>query len=535
MNIEWSKKILTDLSGLGVEEIVFCAGARNSPLVMALDRAKGIRAYSFFEERSASFFALGLARKSGRPVAVITTSGTAAAELLPATIEAFHTGVPLILVTADRPRRLRGTGAPQAIDQTGLYSKFIAAEFDLESGADFDLSQWQKRAPVHLNICFDEPLIDSQLEDYTLTPAESETFVGASSCAATASAEWASVRLARFMKAPGDLMVLVGTLESDRERASVATFLRELGAPTYLEATSGLREDPSLAMIALRSGDKILPKALKEFGIKRVLRLGGIPTARVWRDLEDPANDVETFSLAPLPFAGLSRGEFLCCELSSTLMTFMQNSQNFRVPGTSLSLLTQDRALTERLEQLLREEPKSEPALVHALTTLMAEGSLAYVGNSLPIREWDLAATYEKNHTVEANRGVNGIDGQLSTFLGLCREEGENWALMGDLTAMYDLAGPWALTQKNCGQIRLVILNNGGGKIFNRIFNNALFENRHDFDFAPWAKQWRWDYEKWTEVPHNWSGGAQVMIELVPDNEATSRFWNRYDELFKSL
>lgn len=534
MNIEWSKKILTDLAALGVEEFVFCAGARNSPLVMALDRAKGIQAYSFFEERSASFFALGLSRKSGRPVAVITTSGTAAAELLPATIEAYHTGVPLILVTADRPRRLRGTGAPQAIDQTGLYAKFIAAEFDLELGAEFELSEWQKRAPVHLNICFDEPLIDSKLEDFELAVGEPTHFAGASSCAATASAEWASVRLARFMKSPGDLMVLVGTLESDRERATVSTFLRELGAPTYLEATSGLREDPQLAMIALRSGDKILPKALKEFGIKRVLRLGGVPTARVWRDLEDPSTDVETFSLSPIPFAGLSRGEFLCCELSSTLMTFMQNSQSFRVPGTALTLLTQDRAFTEQLEQILREEPKSEPALLHALTALIPEGALTYVGNSLPIREWDLAATYEKNHVVEANRGVNGIDGQLSTFLGLSREDNENWALMGDLTAMYDLAGPWALTQKDCGQSRVVILNNGGGKIFHRIFNNSLFENRHDFDFAPWAAQWRWAYEKWTEVPTSWSGPKQVMIELVPDADATQRFWNRYDDLFKS-
>ncbi|RYZ68182.1 MAG: 2-succinyl-5-enolpyruvyl-6-hydroxy-3-cyclohexene-1-carboxylate synthase, partial [Proteobacteria bacterium] len=277
MNIEWSKKILIDLAETGVEEFVFCAGARNSPLVMALDRAKGIKAYSFFEERSASFFALGLARASGRPVAVITTSGTAAAELLPATIEAFHTGVPLILVTADRPRRLRGTGAPQAIDQTGLYAKFVAAEFDLELGGEFELGEWQKRAPVHINICFDEPLIDGTLEEFHIGTSYEDTFVGSSRCTSTTSAEWASVRLARFMKMPGDLMVLVGTLESNRERATVSTFLRELGAPVYLEATSGLREDQSLGMIALRSGDKILPKALKDYGIKRVLRLGGVP------------------------------------------------------------------------------------------------------------------------------------------------------------------------------------------------------------------------------------------------------------------
>jgi 2-succinyl-5-enolpyruvyl-6-hydroxy-3-cyclohexene-1-carboxylate synthase len=95
MNLSWSRKILESLCAEGVEDFIFCAGARNSPMIVTLDSARGLRTYSFFEERSASFFALGLSRASGRPVAVITTSGTAAAELLPATIEAFHTGVPL--------------------------------------------------------------------------------------------------------------------------------------------------------------------------------------------------------------------------------------------------------------------------------------------------------------------------------------------------------------------------------------------------------------------------------------------------------
>src|SRR4051812_46252224 len=124
MNVAWSRKILESLYANGVRDVVFCAGARNSPLVMGLEKAKGLQTYSYFEERSAGFFALGLARRTNRPVAVVTTSGTAAANLLPAVIEAFHVGVPLIAVTADRPKRLRGTGAPQAIDQLGLYAKF---------------------------------------------------------------------------------------------------------------------------------------------------------------------------------------------------------------------------------------------------------------------------------------------------------------------------------------------------------------------------------------------------------------------------
>lgn len=133
VNIPAVCSLLTKLADLGVCDVVVCAGARNSPLVAVLDRTIGFRVHSFFEERSAAFFALGRARREQTPAAVITTSGTAAAQLLPAAIEAFHTGVPLILITADRPRRLRGTGAPQTIDQTGLFAKFVETEVDIEA------------------------------------------------------------------------------------------------------------------------------------------------------------------------------------------------------------------------------------------------------------------------------------------------------------------------------------------------------------------------------------------------------------------
>jgi 2-succinyl-5-enolpyruvyl-6-hydroxy-3-cyclohexene-1-carboxylate synthase len=531
MNLTWSRKIIEQLTQEGVEDFVFCAGARNSPIVVTLDRASGIHAYSFFEERCASFFALGLARARGRPVAVITTSGTAVAELLPATIEAFHTGVPLILVTADRPRRLRGTGAPQAIDQKGLFGKFVAAEFDLENGEMPSLKDWQKRSPIHINVCFDEPLIDEKHEPFSLAVSKVESFAGVSRTPRTEPSEQAAERVRKFLEgvSAGQLLVLVGTLETKDERESVTKFLRELGAPAYFEATSGLREDASLAEIALRSGDKILPLALSRFGVRKVLRIGGVPTARVWRDLEDPKVAVETLSVSPLPFAGLSRGEFVCAGVAETF-----SQLTIRLTGSAETLLTHDRKLAEKLESLLRCEPTSEAGLVRTLSERIPRSALMYVGNSLPIREWDLAASYSgPARVVEANRGVNGIDGQISTFLGLAREHSANWCLVGDLTALYDMAAPWALSQRKVGSVCVAIINNGGGKIFNRIFNNELFENRHTFDFSNWAAQWRWSYEKWTEIPETLSVWSKpVVIEIVPDAHATKRFWDQYDALF---
>lgn len=165
-NISMVIEILSKLRAAGVDHFVVCAGARNAPIVEVLTRAQDLKVFSFFEERSAAFFAMGCSRRLGSPVAVVTTSGTAAAELLPAVIESYHSGIPLVAITADRPERLRGTGAPQSMDQIGLFAKFCEFEFDLSlKNTKFDLKSWQKLKPIHFNIAFDEPLIDSAIPD----------------------------------------------------------------------------------------------------------------------------------------------------------------------------------------------------------------------------------------------------------------------------------------------------------------------------------------------------------------------------------
>jgi 2-succinyl-5-enolpyruvyl-6-hydroxy-3-cyclohexene-1-carboxylate synthase len=143
-------RLLHRLDRLGVREVCVAAGARNAPLVAALTSSTGIRLWHFFEERCAGFFALGRALVDGRPVAVVTTSGTAAAELLPSVIEAYYQGRPLIVVTADRPARYRRSGAPQAIEQEGLFG--VYAEVLAED------APWTARMPLHINLPLDEPL-----------------------------------------------------------------------------------------------------------------------------------------------------------------------------------------------------------------------------------------------------------------------------------------------------------------------------------------------------------------------------------------
>jgi len=143
-NVDVARQLLDQVRSLGVEDFCVCSGSRNAPLIAAVDRA-----YSFVDERSAGFFAVGRAKRDEKPVAVITTSGTAVAELLPAAVEAYYSGVPLVLITADRPARYRGTGAPQAIEQESIFGVY----------AERSIEKWNRRMPLHINIEFDEPLL----------------------------------------------------------------------------------------------------------------------------------------------------------------------------------------------------------------------------------------------------------------------------------------------------------------------------------------------------------------------------------------
>lgn len=146
-NLAAARALIASVRALGACDFCVCAGSRNAPLLAVLSDSS---VYSFVDERSAAFFALGRIKRDGAPVAVVTTSGTAVAELLPAAIEAYYSGLPLVLITADRPARFRGTGAPQAIEQLGIFGVY----------ASTDPATWDRKRALHLNIEFEEPLID---------------------------------------------------------------------------------------------------------------------------------------------------------------------------------------------------------------------------------------------------------------------------------------------------------------------------------------------------------------------------------------
>lgn len=506
--------VLGRLAGLGVEECVVCAGARNVPLVGSLlARCQDLdqRVWHHFDERAAAFFALGLAKRSGRPVAVLTTSGTAVAELLPAAIEAFYSGIPLVLVTADRPAGFRGSGAPQAIEQAGIFGPYATAMDVSDAGGLAALSDWTREAPLHLNVSFDEPRAEDRNASWAPEAPVTERADVPSQRPGSAHPGSLVASAATFCGDRAGLLVLLGELPLSW-RGAVTRFLVSLGAPVWAEATSGLRETPALAGL-LRYGEPALPR--------KVLRIGGVPSLRLWRDLETNA-DIPVLSISRRPFSGLAR---------ASQMVVTEVFPDFAVPtqeGHAGDPTVFDGALFSHF-------PRSEPSLVHVLSAVIPPSALVYLGNSLPIREWNFFATIDPPHpNAFASRGANGIDGQVATFLGLSAGEEESWGIFGDLTALYDLNAPALLAQIGAGRRRIVVINNGGGRIFSRLPSMAglgpeekrVTENRHEFRFETWAAMWGMGYRLW-RAGEAFPGDLPdvVLIEAVPDEVESEAFW----------
>ena len=502
----------------GVREFVVCAGARNAALLEVLARAEAaglVRVWRHFEERSAGFFALGRTMETSHPCAVITTSGTAVAELLPAMIEAHYQARPVVAITADRPAEFRGTGAPQTIEQPGIFGNHAWQG---------TFADWDGRRPLHLNTEFEEAF-EAGAEDFSgetcgeFAPAKDRLDVAA---------------LARWLRTDAykGIVVLIGGLEPD-EREEVFHFCQDLGAPLIAEATSGLRE--ALQSLAIHDGDRVLaaePPA-------KILRLGEVPSGRFWRDLET-LPQVSVWSVCRNGLPGLARESMVT---RGPLERVLPALGDIELADDALDYLSGTASRAVKIDELLEAYPDSEPALLRTLSHYASIGGGLFLGNSMAIREWNLFAQWIRPvPSVRANRGANGIDGQVSTWLGWSADVSETWAVVGDLTALYDLAAPFVLGQINTDGRVLAVINNGGGKIFERLprlqsMSPRAVEwmtNPQTADLSGLAILWGMnhlrirtvdDFDKFEP------GDKTLLLEIVPDAAQTTAFWAAWDRM----
>lgn len=532
INIPAAKNILKVLQQMGVQEFIVCAGARNAPFVELFAHNEHLKVWTFFEERSAGFFALGRIKVTKKPVVVCTTSGTAVANLLPAVIEAHYTELPLIVLSCDRPKSYRGSGAPQAIEQDVLFGHYPVEAWDLEAeqARTFILDGFvNRRGPWHINVCFDEPLVDFQTEE--------EKKIERLCLVSGSIEENLSLKPKPLFPNIGKMqstLVLLSDIE-DSDRMLVKKFLLTLQAPIWAEPTSGLREDPELQPYIIKSGELILKKLslVKEL-FDSVIRIGGVPVCRFWRDLESTYKDLPVVNFSHREFVGLARGGHFHLEIDQ-LEDFPIDSQGHYSQADFLKI---DQSLFYKINELYEQFPQSECSFIHHISKMLPKQSQVFLANSLPIREWHLCATHsQNNYQYFSNRGANGIDGLVSTSVALCQPSRPTFSFLGDLSTMYDLSGLWPLANAQnrapcLGDYTLFIINNGGGKIFERIFKPSLFQNPHSQQFAGWAKFWNINFNRIDSLSQlvHLQVGHQI-IELCPDGVQSLDFWKNYESL----
>jgi 2-succinyl-5-enolpyruvyl-6-hydroxy-3-cyclohexene-1-carboxylate synthase len=528
------RDLCSELLRRHVTEFCVAAGARNAPLIkVILEMGLDFKVWHFLDERSAAFFALGRTAVTGKKAAVVTTSGTAAGELLPAMMEAYYRGLPLVAITADRPVKFRRSGAPQSVEQDGIFGRYAAVRWEgkyLEEQRLHDLHMGEVTAcTMHFNVFLEEEAVD-----YEFVPLGEDSPDYKSVWDAREKRKYETWKEAyesrTFWKKEGKLAVLVAGIPSE---SPVWEFLLYLGAPIVAEATANLPSNEALRALLVQGGEK----ALKALNPHRVLRVGDVPSWRWWRDLEE-REYVHVLSVGN-GFRGLAR---------TTNVELMPIAWLMHWPGVKGVLradmldsqqpaVLKDRgaSIASHLDELLQKFPHAEPAWVRQLSRVIPAGATVFLGNSLPIREWNLAAAPAKRGTrFFANRGANGIDGLISSGLGVGAEADNAWIIVGDLSALYDMNAPWILPQLKNKRWRIVVINNGGGKIFSRVAwlrglpeaVQEMVENRHTLHFEHWAKQWNLEYRRFENAADlRDDDAACAMWEIIPDAEQTEAFW----------
>ena len=495
-NIQYTNSLdaISQCLSLGASEFVISTGARNAELIYSILNINNIDYYSHPDERSASFFALGRALSTRKPVVMLTTSGTAVAELLPACIEAYYQSAPLILLTADRPIRYQNSGAPQSINQIDIFGQY----------AETDFHKWKYNQPLHINVHLEEPNLKS-LNLNTLNHSNISPSINDETSSNTKLLE-------DFFDTDETINIIVGTLSTEL-RKPVLRFIEQSNCPTYAESVSGLRE-------------KISSLQPSEINAERILRIGGIPSCRFWRDLEDN-EEIKVLSVTQNNLPGLSRP-------SDVINSVNWNNVKIRKRSNISTSSTE----SERIDDLLKKHPNSEPSFIRKISEIIPNNSMVFLGNSLPIREWQFAATQsDKGNDFYANRGVNGIDGNISTFLGISKDYNNSFGIFGDLTTIYDLNSLWFLEQINKTNVHIFVINNGGGKIFDHVkslegtpdFIMNTIKNSHTLDFSSWAQMWDLDYSLIHKISDlNDLNSNRSVVEIRPNDNDTHKFWDEF-------
>jgi 2-succinyl-5-enolpyruvyl-6-hydroxy-3-cyclohexene-1-carboxylate synthase len=439
-----ARVIVRQIVQAGITDAVLAPGSRNAPLSIAFYQAEQaglIRLHVKIDERGAAFFALGLTKATGRPVPVICTSGTAVANFHPAVLEASHSNAPLLLLTADRPARLRRTGANQTTEQARLFGKAVRYFADVSGSAypmELPFNSLQT-GPVHLNIQFEEPLIGDSDTSWLdqIKIAQPKVFT---------------------RKGPGTFhtkstrgLLVIGHDRGGLSQESVEKFANELGWPVIAEDPLSFKDavaHASLFLTSTKIRSEVKPDTVVIIGRTTLSRSinASIAQARKTIVIDPRMATVDQDRSADQKFLAIP---------------------NLEVPSADPDWVATWKKLGERASKVVSElDTWSEETFARDFAAALPTGAALFVASSRPIRDLEGFAKPRKDLQVFANRGLAGIDGNISTALGIsCRSE-KTFAVLGDLAFLHDVS---ALAHSGDPDLRLFVIDNNGGGIFSTL------------------------------------------------------------------
>jgi len=459
-NAPYCADLVAGLADAGVDTVFISPGSRNTPLTLAFAAEPRIRDLSIRDERSAGFAAVGYGKAAEKPAVVVCTSGSAATHYFPAIVESNQSAVPMIVLTADRPAALRGTGAPQTMNQIDLYGPHVKVFTDLTVGDGTGRSDGQSlveaslkmpSGPVHANAAFDEPLVpirptpvpgpNPSTPPHTLTPQPQD--------------------ILNRLAGRNVLIVAGGRQRSGFEEALNEAACR-LGAPILADPQCWVTGSNTIEHGDLLAASRI------PFDAHRpdiVLRLGPLPTSKpLWNWLE--RSGVEQVLVTSSRLSDPLSTATTVVDADPTL--FLQSSG---IEGESDETFLNgwrdmDVAVGYAKDHAMEQLPfPNEPEIARTVAANAPPNSIIYVGSSMPVRELDTFATPRSDIRVLANRGVNGIDGTISSAIGSALAGNQVTLLLGDITALHDATALSEVARLGA-PLRLVVINNDGGGIF---------------------------------------------------------------------
>lgn len=558
-NILWADLFVRTLVEQGVNYACVSPGSRNTPLSFAFARNKKIKTFVIVDERSSAFFASGLARKSNSPVAVVTTSGTAVAELYPAIIEAYYQRIPLIICTADRPAKLRDTGANQTINQNNIYKNHIRhfADAGLPSVSAKRIEKLKNitaeavlislssnRGPVHINMPFEKPFEPDSHTDTIENSLIKNLRSGGRSVAGNTAAlpGRMSKRLSTTAKMISKIekgLIVCGLGSFDKNTSRLVIELAEqLGYAVYADGSSRLRYYNNSKNI-LRNFTAFVRAGnfQRNFDPEIILQFGAAPTSNQvleflkkskaekilvneWGDKADPSKTFKTFfNINPAVFC-----KFV---LNSTSSKKTDGSWS-----GSLKILD---GITSHIKKKFidGESFPFEGRIINEVLNMLPAESNLFISNSMPIRDADFFAGYTgRNINIFSNRGASGIDGIVSSAAGISAAtvKTSNVLITGDLAFYHDLNGIYPLIKYGI-PLTIVLINNSGGGIFEMLPVSAYGEIYKDFfttpvniDFEKIVKGYGGNYynvKSWNDLKNkilnSFSSGGLNILQIKTD------------------